>query len=523
MTSALAVRTVYGSETPRIFTPPDRELTPETSLGFFVIRFSEEVLGVTLFPWQKWLYIHALELRPDGRLRFKEIHITIARQNGKTHVVKTLLLWRMFMHQPKNLILGAAQNRGEALATWGQVKETALENPILSKRMHRGSMKSGNETIRTQAGAKYQVTTLKDDAGRGKTAGTLFLDELREHTSWGAWAALSSTTLVPRNSLILTASNAGDASSVVLKEKREFCHGMITRQDTEGSTIGWFEWSAPDGCDLDDIEAWAMANPSLGYSLEEDDIKAARAKPENEFRTENLCQWVDTLESGIIPFRKWQNGKDRTSKRVAGERVSVSLDVSWDRTKTSIAIAFDREDGRRHVEVVAYRAGMDWAVKWLQDRATFDVRQARELGLPGPQRGAEWFDGRVAIQERGCPASSLIDPLRQAGIDVVPVQGPALAKSAGGFYDRVVNPDKDVDPALPHIIVHRDQPVLNEAIRNTMAKTAGDAWFLNRKGSRTDASPVVACSQADWLHDQPPVVVRKSAYDGEDGATFEML
>ena len=288
VTSALLESTVYGHQEPRIYTPPDRELTPETSLGYSVIAFSENVLGIPLFPWQKWFYIHALELRPDGRLRFKEIHLTIARQNGKTRVVKTLLLWRMFVHQRTGLILGAAQNRNEAFGTWTQVKEEALDNPLLSPRMTRGSMKSGNEQVKTVWGSKYQVVTLKADAGRGKTAGTVFLDELREHKNEDAWNALSSTVLVPKDSLIISASNAGDATSVVMRAKREFCLGAITRQDTAGSAIGWFEWSAPDGCDLDDVGAWAMANPSMGYTLGVEDIRAARAKSANAVRTENV-------------------------------------------------------------------------------------------------------------------------------------------------------------------------------------------------------------------------------------------
>ena len=53
-----------GSETPRVWTPPLRDLTPETSLGFRCIAFAE-LLGVTLLPWQQWLCIHLLELLPD--------------------------------------------------------------------------------------------------------------------------------------------------------------------------------------------------------------------------------------------------------------------------------------------------------------------------------------------------------------------------------------------------------------------------------------------------------------------------
>ena len=57
-----------GCEQPRIFTPPLRELTPDTTLGFECIAFAEDVLGIRLIPWQRWLLIHALEIidEPDG-------------------------------------------------------------------------------------------------------------------------------------------------------------------------------------------------------------------------------------------------------------------------------------------------------------------------------------------------------------------------------------------------------------------------------------------------------------------------
>ena len=40
----------FGRTEPRLWTKPLRELTPETSLGFQVIAFAAEVLGVTLYP-----------------------------------------------------------------------------------------------------------------------------------------------------------------------------------------------------------------------------------------------------------------------------------------------------------------------------------------------------------------------------------------------------------------------------------------------------------------------------------------
>ena len=73
---------LLGSETPRIFTPPLRKLTPKTTLGFAAIEFAEDVCQVTLYPWQKWLLLHALELHPDGGFRFRTIVVLVARQQG---------------------------------------------------------------------------------------------------------------------------------------------------------------------------------------------------------------------------------------------------------------------------------------------------------------------------------------------------------------------------------------------------------------------------------------------------------
>ncbi|WP_287004645.1 MULTISPECIES: LAGLIDADG family homing endonuclease [Gordonia] len=81
-----------GREEPRVFTPPLRELTRETSHGWAAIAFAETVLGVTLFPWQKWLLIHALELDEVSRYRFRTVVVLVARQNGKALDIDTPIL-----------------------------------------------------------------------------------------------------------------------------------------------------------------------------------------------------------------------------------------------------------------------------------------------------------------------------------------------------------------------------------------------------------------------------------------------
>jgi hypothetical protein len=63
------LRDLKGRTEPRLFTPPLRELTPETSFGFDVIEFAEDI-GWPLDPWQQWAVIHMGELKEDGTPRF---------------------------------------------------------------------------------------------------------------------------------------------------------------------------------------------------------------------------------------------------------------------------------------------------------------------------------------------------------------------------------------------------------------------------------------------------------------------
>ena len=107
-----------GSTTPRLWTPPLRDLDDHrASYGHGVVEFARDVLGEPLDAWQEFAAVHAGELLPDGRPRFRRVVILVARQNGKTHLLRTLALYWLFVVQWP-LVVGTSTNLDYARESW---------------------------------------------------------------------------------------------------------------------------------------------------------------------------------------------------------------------------------------------------------------------------------------------------------------------------------------------------------------------------------------------------------------------
>lgn len=460
-------RVRYGCETPRLFTPPQRVLTPKTSAGYGFIDFAEGVLGLTLLPYQKWLAVHALELRPDGRFRFRTVLVLIARQNGKSTFLQAMTLWRMWVDRIP-LALIAAQSLEKAEEVWAGAVEMAEGSPELAAEIERVNMAAGQKTLRTTFGSRCKVQTANRKGGRSLSADLVDLDELREHHSWDAWAALTKTTMARRDPQVWATSNAGDDLSVVLNELRETALQQVTDPLTD---FGIFEWSGSEGCDLDDRDEWAQANPALGYLITEDAIAAARrTDPEWVFRTEVLCQRVNL--AAMSPLPSWPKCADPGSKAGPGMPVAFGVDVSWDRSTAWIAAAVQMADGRHHLEVVDVRDGTDWVLPRL-----------RELC-------AKWSPVGVGLQSSGAPVSSLYGELDEfLDVPMVALGGVDLSRACGAVYD-----------AVSHGTVrHPAQDAVDRAAMHAKIRPLGDSWVFDRKHSPVDIAGLVAETAALWV------------------------
>lgn len=363
--SAAAQPERLGVEEPRVWTPPLRRLTRKTSAGWECIAFAEEVLGIVLYPWQRWLLVHALELLPDGTYRFRTVVLLVARQNGKSTLMQVLALWRMYVDGAP-LVIGTAQNLDVAEEQWAAAVDIAESVPELAAEVAQKSLVNGKKFLKLTSGERYKVAAASRRGGRGLSGDLVLLDELREHQHWDAWGAVTKTTMARDRAQVWAASNAGDRASVVLAYLRTMAHAevgnpdgldleLLARNDdladvddatTDDDALGIFEWSAAPACGIWDRDGWAQANPSLGHPggvSERAIAAAARTDPEDVFRTEVLCQWPDhAAGKPDLDVDAWLRLADPEAAR--GARPVFGVDVGTDRL-AHIAVAWKRPDG----------------------------------------------------------------------------------------------------------------------------------------------------------------------------------
>lgn len=477
-----------GRTEPRIFTPPRRELTEETSLGFACIEYARTILGMDLMPWQEWALIHMLEIVGElgsrWHFRFRTVLLLISRQNGKTVLSKVIGSFFMNVLCVES-VFGTSLSLDKAEEVWEAVVQDQTTIPELASDVKRVSRTNGSKKLVLSGLRTYKVGAPTRRAGRGDSNDLVLLDEVREQRDWETWSAAVASTNAKPNALVVCFSNAGDPDSVVLRQLRETAIEAISGAkagdfgggEIDAETLGLFEWSAPEGAKMDDLEALAYANPALGYgTITERALAAIRmTMPENKFRSECMCQQVETLLPQPFPDGAWEAGVDEESQIAEDAELFYGIDLSQNRRWTCIAVAGIREDGNFHIEVIDRRIGTEWAIRWFAERQT-----------RGPMN--------LAFQGRGCPVTGLAEQIcTLQNVNRIAIEGGELTAGWGRFWDGIAASD----PTAPRggvKIFHLPQPILDMPAKTMQLRNLGGGVELpDRVKSPDDPSPMIAC------------------------------
>jgi hypothetical protein len=470
------------------------ELGPSTSYGYDVIEFAINVLNEPLDPWEEWVAIHGGELLADGRPRFRRLLVMVARQNGKTHLLKVLALYWLFVEcQP--LIVGMSTNLDYAKEAWTKVVDQIEAIPDLRELVPRDFTRktNGQEVLMTGIAldksdyCRYKIAASNRKGGRSLTINRLIVDELREHTDWSAYdAAYPAMNAVPTAQLWAISNQGGD-TSIVLDSLRDSAIDFINTGSGD-ERLGIFEYSAPDGCDLMDPAGWAAANPNLGRRIDLDTIRGSAVaaqrrggEVEASFRTEILCQRIRALDAAIDPAAWLRSVADGALTDAVGP-ICLCVDISPDGMHATLSAAGMMPSGRIRVEPVA---------AWLGRSCTHELRTELPAWLAKVQpRVLGWFPNG--------PAAALAADFRKlpsGRTEIQEIRADAAAVCMG-FAEQV----------LSEQIEHPADPLQDAHVNGAERLRSGERWVLSRRGLGHVDAAYAAAGAVHLVRTAPPSI-----------------
>jgi phage terminase large subunit-like protein len=468
--AAKRTRTLRGATKPRLQSIPLKGQSKVQD----VIDLAN-LIGMPLLPWQEYVLKDMLTVDKQGAWIRKTNLLLIARQNGKTHLARMLILAHLLKWDSKNILI-MSSNRSMALDTFRQVAQVLENHDGLKGFVKQIRYANGTESIEMLDGRRLDVVAATRDGSRGRTADFLYIDELREISEEGYRAAIP-TTRARANAQTLLTSNAGDAFSVVLNGMRE------RALENPPKSFGFYEYSAPQYCKITDRSGWAQANPSLGYTITEEAIEEAIAtSPIENTRTETLCQWIDSLSS------PWTHGSiedcsDANLEIPVGGYTVFAFDVSPSRRNASLVAGQILSDGR---------IGVGLLQTWESQVSVDELKIAADIKAWADQyRPRQICFDKYATQ-------TIADRLFNAGCVVQDVSGQQ-------FYQAC----SDIKEALDNKrMVHKGQDNWIQQMNNCAAKVNDSGWRIIKRKSAGDISAAIGSAMVVSLLMKPQQVAQ---------------
>lgn len=466
---------VLGSQEPthRLYVPDVKY-----SHGDDAIELANRV-GLELDDWQQNMLRDGLAV-VDGRApngtpaevwAAQDVAIELSRQNGKSVLFEVRVLAGLFLLREK-LIVYSAHEGETAKNAFERIEQLIRSSPELHKEVVNDGRTSGFRRTNGQlqitlwSGQVVKFRTRTAGGGRGLTGDCVILDEAQEIND-DHIAALGPTLSARPNPQLWWGGSSGTRKSIVLGR-------LIRRAEAKAPRMVMWRFASEDDANPNDPQAWARVNPALGRRMTLTYLEGELGRlGVDKFSHEHMGLGDYPRAEGedwVIPQQQWERATDSGSQMVGP--VVFSLEVKWDRTRSSISVAGIRSDGRKHVELIENSPGTVWTVDRLKQLT-------------------ERHDNLGVVIDPKSPANNLVPALEDAGIRVYLLKLDEATAAFGDFYDAFV----PIDSAEP-TSVHTGGSLMTSALAQAEARTAGGATTWRRAVS-ADTTPILA---ATWAH-----------------------
>jgi hypothetical protein len=433
---------------PRLMTVPHPRAAG--SLGPDFLAFAEKRKdGRPLWWWQKLAATRLLEVDGNGELVWRVGLLTIARQIGKSWLLRELLLWRM--HQGERF--GERQtimHTGNNITICGEVQRDARlwarDFPDDYKVLER----YGRQSIERLADHSEWVVSSKAGV-YGTTVSLGAVDEAWDVPSTAVDEGLTPTMVQRSQPQLYLVSTAHRLARDLMIDRR-----MLALEELEAGTGDLLmEWSAPHEAGVDDREGWRLASPQWTKQREQqlerelyrllagEQRDDGEPDPEQSFRSQWLNQWPRELvkRSGVGLLRpgEWEALEQQPAGPAGPLYVAVEDDFGHG---AAVGVASMLEDGRIEVDGELC-ADWDSALDYVARLS--DWREVRDL---------------------------------QVGASMLASVPPDVTARAAGSRETKVALALLRDLVTNGMVVHWQTPDLDQAVRSARVREAATGLYL---------------------------------------------
>jgi phage terminase large subunit-like protein len=419
-------------------------------------------------PWQGQLLDSVFERRDDGLLRFRRVLIGLGRKNGKSLLGSLIALYGLIEGEPGAEVYSAAGDRKQARIVFDEARWQVQQSPALS-----GVCKVYRDAIEVPSThSVFRVLSSDAKLQQGLSPSTVVFDELHVQPNDELWDALSLGSGARRDPQIVALTTAGfDLDSLC---GRMYQYGKrVVAGDAQDDAFGFFWWEAPEGCALDDRDAWRAANPNLELGLlsEEDLEVAVRQTSEIAFRRYRLNQFVRVAADSWLPTGAWEQCRSDL-ELVEGEQVWVGVDMAL--KHDTIAVVVVQPQGERLVA----RAKI-----WLPDGGMMDVAQV-EAHLRDLHKRFQVCE--IAYDPAFFQRSA--EALADDGLSMVefPQSTARMVPACGQLYEMVVNKR----------VAHAGDPLFTDQVLSAAQRATDQGWRLSKGKSKRKIDAAIALAMA---------------------------
>lgn len=439
-------------------------------------------------PWQRDI---VEQLFPGRGPRPREAVLSLPRGNGKSTLAAVIACYALFADDEASPFVAlVASDERQARIVYRAAVKMIEGTPVLADRV-----KVYQDRIETPwNGGVLMPLPAEPAALQGWDPSLTIVDELhvvRRET----WEAMSLAAGKRERSLTLAISTPADQQESVMWDLVQ--HGRANPDDPAFRLI---EYAAPDGCELDDEDAWKAANPALDDYLSRDAVRATlKTTRPDAFRRYRLGQWVGSADSWL-PVGMWDACARPRPLPADGTRVVLGFDGSASGDSTVLVGA--TVDETPHVFLVGAWEAPENVPEWRVPRHEVTARVADAF--------ARWDVAELAADPWGW--RSELEEWQAAHGDAVVEWNTASARRMGPATDRAY--------ALiaEQRMTHNGDDVLSRHIANAVVKSTpmGSSLSKDRRGSprKIDAAvaAVVALDRAAWHHTNRPKRRRVAAF-----------